>query len=46
MNPGVEAASGNLDLSAHRFDREVITLGMDEGVLYLGSLAKYAAAFL
>ncbi len=45
VDPGIEAARGDLEDLAHPADREPITLRVDEGVLYSDSLAKYAAAF-
>jgi hypothetical protein len=45
VDPGVEAASGDFEDLAHPLNREPIPLGMNEGVLYSDSLAKYAAAF-
>ncbi len=43
VDPGIEAARGELQDPAHLPDREPITLRVDEGVLYSDSLAKYAA---
>ncbi len=45
VHPGVEPAADDSQNPAQRPDWESIPIGMDEGVLYSGSLAKYAAAF-
>ena len=45
VHPRVEPASNDSQDPAQRPDWESIPIGMDEGVLYSASLAKYAAAF-
>ena len=45
MDPLVEPTSCNAEDLAQPLDGESIPLGMNEGVLYSDSLAKYAAAF-
>jgi hypothetical protein len=45
VDPRIEAARSDFQDPTHRPNREPIAMGMDERVLYSGSLAKYAAAF-
>ena len=45
IQPGIESTAMQSENATHGLNRKFVSMVMNEGVLYAGSLAKYFAAF-